>query len=314
MTAVPKKVLLVGAGWFGSNHLSVWRELERRGDINLVGVVETDAALRKRMRTEHAIPVFAGVNATLLTRVDAVDIVTPTHTHFALAKKCLRYTHVFVEKPLAENVPQANELGRLSAHYGRVLMAGHIFRFHPVTKKLRLLLQGKRAIPQRVTGRFVSPISTWKGKTTALDNLHFFDILDYLFSEIPNTISSSAHAQLLKFYARYPNGMTVTLQLGWRGEKKERTLNFYLKHKSIHCDFTNNLIKIKSKGKRRSIYCDSPTTPLEEELSAFIHVLNGNSIPYTDSSTAARIIAIANEADSRARKTPAKQPVSLKKS
>src|SRR3989338_5392617 len=103
MKVVPLNILLIGAGWFGKNHLRVWLELEKRKKINLVGAVEKSEKLRKELKKKYNFPVFANICPDMLKRIDAVDIVTTTSTHFKLAKKCLRYTNVFIEKPLAEN-------------------------------------------------------------------------------------------------------------------------------------------------------------------------------------------------------------------
>ncbi|HEY4508636.1 MAG TPA: Gfo/Idh/MocA family oxidoreductase [Candidatus Paceibacterota bacterium] len=297
-----KNILLIGVGWFGKNHLKVWRALEKRGSARLVGIVEKDERTRRELREEQSIPVFAAVRAPLLKRVDAVDIVTPTPTHFALVRKCLRYTNVFVEKPLAEEAHQARELGELSVRYKRVLMVGHIFRFHPVTMKLQSFFQKERERPSLVTGQFISPLATWKGKTTALDNLHFFDILDFLFCGEPSDIRSSAQEGVLTFRAQYPQGMKAEFELGWRGKEKERLLDFCLPNKEIHCDFKRNIIVIQNGQKKRTIRCQSTVSPLESELAAFLEAVSGTHIEYTDSAVAARIITVANAADAGAKR------------
>jgi predicted dehydrogenase len=75
------------------------------------------------------------------SRLDAVAIATPVPTHHALAAAALRAgKHVFVEKPLAWTVAEAQELGSLAAEQSRTLMVGHLLRFHPGVVKLRELI------------------------------------------------------------------------------------------------------------------------------------------------------------------------------
>ncbi|MEK7646893.1 MAG: Gfo/Idh/MocA family oxidoreductase [Patescibacteria group bacterium] len=300
----PINILLIGAGWFGKNHLRVWLALEKLKKINLVGVVEKSKALREKIKKEYRIPVFDNIDVNTLKHVDAVDIVTTTNTHFELAKKCLRYANVFVEKPLAETVRQARELKRLSDVYGRVLMVGHIFRFHPIIKALKLMFSSKSNQPYYIRGEFISPFNTWKkGKTAALDNLHLFDILDDIFEKMPIIISGRVRSRVTAAELYYPNGMYAVFELGWRGEEKERILDFYLRDKIIHCDFGRNFIEIRGGGKQ---FYELKTTPLEMELETFLKAVKKKNVRYADGNIGARIVNIANQVDRYAKKNTAK--------
>ena len=64
---------------------------------------------------------------------DALSVVTPTTTHFELAKALLAAgRHVLVEKPMTERSEQAAELVRLAHERALVLQVGHVERFNPV--------------------------------------------------------------------------------------------------------------------------------------------------------------------------------------
>ena len=72
----------------------------------------------------------------------AVAIATPAVTHYALVKAALAAgKHVFVEKPLALTVAEGEELAGLAAKAGRVLMVGHILRYHPAVLKLEEMVR-----------------------------------------------------------------------------------------------------------------------------------------------------------------------------
>jgi len=67
-----------------------------------------------------------------------VSIVTPTTTHFELAKTLLQQgKHVLVEKPMTDNAAQAAELVQLAQQKNCILQVGHVERFNPVFKYLR---------------------------------------------------------------------------------------------------------------------------------------------------------------------------------
>ena len=74
--------------------------------------------------------------------LDAVVVATPVPTHHALARRALLAgKHVFVEKPLAWTVAEARELEALAAERSRIVMVGHLLRFHPAVVKLRELIE-----------------------------------------------------------------------------------------------------------------------------------------------------------------------------
>ena len=83
----------------------------------------------------------------VLTRqdIDAIVISTPAELHHSLARdSLLAGKHVFVEKPLAMNVKEGDELVRLAHESGKVLFVGHVLQYHPAIKAIkRLLSQGK---------------------------------------------------------------------------------------------------------------------------------------------------------------------------
>ncbi len=78
---------------------------------------------------------------------DAVSIVTPTTTHFELARTLLQQgKHVLVEKPMTDNAAQATELVQLAQQNSCVLQVGHVERFNPVFKYLESVATDPRFI------------------------------------------------------------------------------------------------------------------------------------------------------------------------
>ena len=74
--------------------------------------------------------------------ITAVAIATPAVLHHQIAKAALeRSKHVFVEKPLALNLGQAEELVALAERFDRRLMVGHLLQYHPAFLKLKELVR-----------------------------------------------------------------------------------------------------------------------------------------------------------------------------
>lgn len=85
---------------------------------------------------------------------DALSIVTPTVTHFEIAKILLQQgRHVLVEKPMTDNTAQAAELVQLAQQHRCVLQVGHVERFNPVFA----YLQGVATDPRFIEVHRLSP-------------------------------------------------------------------------------------------------------------------------------------------------------------
>ncbi len=290
------RILLVGAGRFGKEHLRVWQALDRKGLITLVGIVVKTKHSQKRLETHIGIPVYTTLDIQTLRSVDAVDIATPYQTHFELARRALRYTNVFVEKPLTDTREKAAALRAYAKKHKRILMVGHIYRFHPVVEHLKTFLKQEPVSIQRVTGKFISPLEAWRGESASFEELHLFDILDDVFKKSPSTVWASGTESLLRVDLRYPRAIDARLELGWRPKEKIRELTFYGKEKTVNCDFKRSTITI-SKGTRERVrhYPLSPE-PLLKELTLFVRVLMGESDQYPDAEVGARIVNIAYRA------------------
>src|SRR3989338_3006877 len=69
--------------------------------------------------------------------VKAVVIATPIKTHYAIARRALLAgKHVFLEKPMTDNIAQAQALVQLAQKQKRALFVGHTFLYHPVFEKV----------------------------------------------------------------------------------------------------------------------------------------------------------------------------------
>jgi predicted dehydrogenase len=126
---------VAGAGAFGRNHLRVYRELEADGQpVALTAAVEPDEARAAETAANFSIPVFSSVEKLLSADLDldAASVAVPTVHHHTVASALLEADlDLLVEKPLATNLAQANDLLQLAATRDRILQPGHLERFNP---------------------------------------------------------------------------------------------------------------------------------------------------------------------------------------
>lgn len=135
------KVGVIGCGYWGPHLI---RNLFDMVNVDLVVVAEQrEERLQFVRRSYPTVRLFGDHRKLLECDIDAVVIATPIQTHFELAREALLAgKDVLVEKPLATTVAEANELVRLAAAEGRILMVGHTFLYNPAVRELRRLVQG----------------------------------------------------------------------------------------------------------------------------------------------------------------------------
>jgi predicted dehydrogenase len=140
------KVSVLGTGSLGKEHVRIYSELAAAGKVELAGVYDTVAETAQRLAQKYRVRVFGSV-AEAAAASDAVNIVTPTTTHFELAKLLLQQgRHVLVEKPMTDNAAQATELVQLAQQKHCVLQVGHVERFNPVFTYLESVATDPRFI------------------------------------------------------------------------------------------------------------------------------------------------------------------------
>lgn len=127
------KIGVLGTGHLGKIHLKC---IQMIPDYELVGFYDPDDANAKVAMETYQVKRFEDMER-LIDAVDVVDIITPTRTHFELAKLAIeRGKHVFVEKPLTNTMAEAQILLDLSKKMGVKVQVGHVERFNPALLSL----------------------------------------------------------------------------------------------------------------------------------------------------------------------------------
>ena len=100
-------------------------------DVDLVGIVDPLPAAREQVAADCRTTAYAD-HRDLLGQVDGAVIATPTRFHHAVALDFLRHgTPLLIEKPLAADLAEADELVEAAARHGTLVQVGHIERFNP---------------------------------------------------------------------------------------------------------------------------------------------------------------------------------------
>ena len=126
------KILCVGAGHMGRSHALAYQQLE---GFQICGIVTRSSSSREALNQEldGNYPLFSDFYQALSeTKPDAVSISTYPDTHADYAIAALDAgCHVFIEKPLAETVEDAQRIVARASETKRKLTIGYILRHHP---------------------------------------------------------------------------------------------------------------------------------------------------------------------------------------
>ena len=263
------KILLIGAGTWGKNHLRVLSELGQ--DIYLADTDEEKIKLCKTNNINAAH--FTTDYHDFLQKVDAVDIASPTSTHFKIAVECLHAKrHVLVEKPISENVREANELVKLAEEKALVLMVGHVFIYNPVTDYLNNLIHSG------ILGKMYYVYGSFSGLkdlridsgTTLTYATHYISVLNHLFGQptrvrgITKKILQRKFEDVTLAIVEYGD-LFAYFDCSWLNPGKNRHLVMVGSKGSLIADFLNQKIWIDHGRHEGDKAIPGPVEPIIDE-------------------------------------------------
>lgn len=134
------KIGLIGFGYWGPN---LARNFSVNSNLELSAICDFSedrlARARRfypRARLCKTVDEFFGIN-----EIDAIAIATPVATHYELAKRALESgRHVWLEKPMTEKVPEAEELIDLAQRGNQTLLVDHTFVYTGAVRKIKQLI------------------------------------------------------------------------------------------------------------------------------------------------------------------------------
>ena len=293
------KVLLVGLGRWGENHLRVLGELGAELWVADVSAERRAFAVKAGVDAARAVEDFRQA----LPHVEAVDIVTPADNHLALARECLGAGRdCFIEKPLTLTVDEGRRLADVVAQTGRVLQVGHIFRFHPVTTALReRLATGGLGRVRYCTGRFAGfkRPRTDVG-VTQTDAIHYFDLFAYLLGREATAVTANLSDHLgrgmddCSFTTVEYGDVPAFIEAGYFAPRTYRDCVIVGEQATLDADFGTSEVRVVAnrhvetpsgwqapEGAVESIKASGPE-PLRHELELFLDAVARRGRPAVD--------------------------------
>ncbi|MGO8765379.1 MAG: Gfo/Idh/MocA family oxidoreductase [Limisphaerales bacterium] len=179
------RVAVLGTGSLGQHHARIYADLEKAGLVRFAGVFDANSETARKIAAKHNATVFNSI-AEAAANSDALNIVTPTTTHFDIAKLLLALgKHVLLEKPMTDDAAQAGELVQLARQNNCVLQVGHVERFNPVFT----FLQSAAPEPRFIECHRLSPYPARSTDIGAVLDLMIHD-LDVVLAFVKSPVSS----------------------------------------------------------------------------------------------------------------------------
>lgn len=306
---------LVGYGYWGKN---LARNFAKEGVLK--AICDFKAQNLKECASLYSELITTSSFAELLhQKIDAIVIASPSSLHYSMAKEALlKGFDVFVEKPLALSLEEGEELVELACKRQKILMVGHILRYHPAIKKLKeLITKGELGQIYYIYSNRLN-----LGKVRTEENIlysfapHDISVILYLLDEFPERVFAKGGNYLNQKIADvtitnldFKNNIKAHIFVSWLHPYKEQKLviignkamavfNDAEEHKLI---LYPHLVEWKGKDyavlKREGKIINFPhEEPLKVECRHFIHCIKTRTQPFTDGKEGLNVLMILEKA------------------
>ncbi len=335
-------VAVLGHGFMGGMHLEGWKLIDESQVRGIWARNYSDTRTAARKLKVHA---YERLEDVLHDHdVHIVDICTPTYTHADYSVSCMKAgKHVFVEKPMALSLKDADRMLRAAEDNNVKLMVGHVLRFFSEYAKAKELIDGG-LIGEPVIGRtyragYIPEWNSWfldfkkSGGVTIDLAIHDVDFLIWCF-ERPVTrvfakVEHLTHKHITShdfalINLRFEGGGIALVEASWAVPKQ---FPFTMK---LDLDGTDGMVqldnqtpvpvKLFTKEGIRGFAPDTlpwkpavhpfPLDPFYRELRHFVESIRRNKKPLTDGETSRKSLEVCLAALKSARtQAPVKLPM-----
>jgi UDP-2-acetamido-3-amino-2,3-dideoxy-glucuronate N-acetyltransferase len=316
MESAPKKsnvrVAVVGVGYWGKNLVRNFYDLGV-----LAALCDAQESVETNYKKQYdGLKFYREYSAVLADpSITAIALATPAVSHYEMAKAALEAgKDVLVEKPLAVDVKHGEELVRIAENKGRILMVGHILRYHPAILKLQELIQGGKL--GKINYLYSNRLNI--GKIRTEENIlwsfapHDISVMLSLLNEMPTRVSCQGGAWLNQGVADvtlshfdFPSGVQAHIFVSWLHPVKEQKLVVVGSDKMAVFDDTAEhklvLYPHKVEWKNRiptAIKADAEVValdnrePLKAECQHFIECIESRKSPVSNGAEGLRVLRV----------------------
>ena len=240
------KIGVAGAGHLGKIHIRIIKELNEV--FELIGFYDPNQAIAAEVSKEYGVKSYDTIEE-LIEKVDCLDVVTATLSHFAVAKLAIQSRkHVFIEKPLSETIDEAYKLQSLVHEADVVAQVGHVERFNPAFVAAKQHLDRPMFIETHRLAQF-NPRGT--DVPVVLDlMIHDIDIILSIVRSGVKKVSASGVSVISETHdianarIEFDNGCVANLTSSRISLKNMRKTRFFQKDAYISVDFLDKNLEV----------------------------------------------------------------------
>lgn len=241
----PIAMAVVGVGYFGKFHAEKIANLPQ---TELVAVVDSDFKLAKKIAKKHRARAVADYHE-LIGEVDAVCIAVPTRHHCQIASDFLENgVDVLVEKPITQDLVEAEQLVKIAREQNRILQVGHLERFSGVVEALRKYV----ARPLYIDSVRISP---FKARSTDVNvildvMIHDLDLVLFLVDAPILTVDAagapvfSDSEDIATVRIKFGDGCIANIVSSRISLKSERKMRIFEHDKYVAVDLEKRSIRV----------------------------------------------------------------------
>ena len=243
---------IIGAGIMGTNHIRVISAMK---DVNLTAVCDVDLEKLKEITQKINVRWLYKDHNEMLEkeRLDGIIVAVPSAFHKKVVLDCIEAgVNVLVEKPISDNLKDAQEMIERAKKKNIIFTVGHIERFNPVVTKLKEFIDkgmlGKIYLINTVReGPFPKRLYGTPGGVLIDLAVHDMDIIEYLVGNINQVYSQLIVSGKQEIYAKVllqiDDSIKGSSEFSWVSPKKVRIIEIFGTKGMLRGDYQNQEVK-----------------------------------------------------------------------
>jgi UDP-2-acetamido-3-amino-2,3-dideoxy-glucuronate N-acetyltransferase len=316
------KIGIIGAGRWGKNHVRTANSLLQPEQIVVLDFDDKKSGIVKEINEK--IIFTTDINQILNDPdISGVIIASPAETHYELTKQALMAgKNVLVEKPIALDVGEAEELVKVAENKNLKLMVGHVLLYHPAVLKIKEEIDsGRIGMLQYIYSNRLN-LGAIRSEENILWSFapHDISVIQYLVNKEPVSVKADGAVFVQKniedttlTYLEYPDGVKAHIFVSWLHPFKEQRLVVIGSEGMIVFEDTLKEEKLKfyKKGFVKSeegiekfdsefeLIEHESKMPLTEEHIHFYDCIINDKTPRTDGNHAVEVLKILQKASEK---------------
>jgi predicted dehydrogenase len=289
------KVAVIGCGLVSEKHIPYLLNMK---EVDLVAVCDLDEVKVNKCATRFGIKnAFSDISKMLShTNPEAVHILTPPHTHMELSIQSMRAgAHILVEKPMALNLREAEEMVHAAKQYKVFLGVCHNFLFEPAIVAAKALAAGGDL------GRIFSIETYWRiFRAGPIDRYQNFSWMHRLPGGIFHEVAAHPLYLQVEFLEnlkvisaigkKYDNSLPgkfdelrvlfdsstgmASLNISANARPRQVFMRIYGSKMTLHLDLTtNSMIKFRKRGRGKT---STPLVNIDQSIQMLFKTINSS--------------------------------------